>query len=95
MRRAITKKSEAWRNLQVNDSIRFVRLPSNLTTLHPETYRLYAKLIKRGRPQRVFQIDEYGLPWIYCRFRLRNGKWEHHWLAVNDDSWVKVKKHPV
>jgi hypothetical protein len=57
----------------------------------PETRRLYRKLIARKRPVRVFQIDEYRLPWISCRFRLPSGRWEHHWLAINDDSWVQVK----
>jgi hypothetical protein len=57
----------------------------------PETRRLYQRLIARRRPLRVFQIDEYGLPWVACRFRLPDGRWEHHWLAVNDDSWGRVK----
>ena len=59
--------------------------------LHAETRDLYLRLIARGRPSRVFQIDEYGLPWIRCRFRRKNGKWENHWLAINDDSWVLVR----
>jgi hypothetical protein len=61
-------------------------------TFSHETRRLYKKLIARGRSVRVFQVDEYGLPWIQCRFRLKSGKWEHHWLTVNDDSWVQVKR---
>ena len=63
-----------------------------ITYFAPETRRLYRKLIARNRPARVFQIDEYGLPWICCRFRRTNGTWETHWLAINDDSWVQV--HP-
>jgi hypothetical protein len=59
--------------------------------LLPETLRLYKKLIARGRASRVFQIDEYGLPWIHCRFRRKRGDWECHWLAINDDSWIAVK----
>jgi hypothetical protein len=34
------------------------------------------------------------LPWIQCRFRRKNGGWEYHWLAINDDSWVRVKTRP-
>jgi hypothetical protein len=84
-----------WQRLQVGDRVRFVRMPTFEGVLAgglmPETLRLYTRLIARGRPQRVFFIDEYGLPWIHCRFRRKNGKWEHHWLAINDDSWVRVK----
>jgi hypothetical protein len=88
---------EPWEDLRVGDRIRIVRMPSFADTpgaaFFPETRRLPKKLIARRRPVRVFQLDEYGLPWIRCRFRLRNGSWEHHWLAVNDDSWVRVKHH--
>ena len=84
-----------WKKLRVGDRIRFVRLPTfngeSGPGLHAETRHLYEKLIARGRPSRVFQIDEYRLPWIRCQFRRKNGRIEYHWLAVNDDSWVKVK----
>lgn len=84
-----------WKSLRVGDRIRFGRMPWDADapscTFLPETRRLYKKLIARGRPARVFQIDEYGLPWIRCQFRRRNGAWEYHSLAVNDDSWVRVK----
>jgi hypothetical protein len=90
---------EPWQKLRVGDRIRIVQMPSYSMDAQfsflPETRGLYKKLITRGSAQRIFQIDECGLPWIYCRFRLRNGKWEHHWLAVNDDSWVKVKKRQM
>ncbi len=84
-----------WKRLKVGDRVRFVRLPTTFNGkpgggLLPETLRLYKKLIARGRPARVFKIDEYGHPWIYCRFRRKNGQWEIHWLGVNDDSWVLV-----
>jgi hypothetical protein len=86
---------EDWRDLRVGERIRIVQMPLGAVTpgctFFPETRRLYKRLIARGRSLRVFQIDEYGLPWIQCRIRLRNGKWEHHWLAVNDNSWVRVK----
>jgi hypothetical protein len=87
--------SEAWRELQVGDPVRIVRMPSDADApgyyFAPETRRLYRKLIVRARPARVFQIDEFGLPWVRCRFRRKNGTWEHHWLAINDDSWVRVR----
>ena len=89
--------SDAWKELRVGDCVRFVRMPWDADAagyfFAPETRRLYKKLIARGGPARVFRIDEYGLPWIQCRFQRRNGTWEHHWLAINDDSWVRVQRH--
>jgi hypothetical protein len=86
---------EAWRELRVGDRVRIIRMPWDADApgyfFAPETRRLYRKLIARNRPSRVFQIDEYGLPWISCRFRRKNGTWEVHWLAINDDSWVRVR----
>lgn len=86
---------QSWKSLCVGDRVRFVKLPTFQGVagagLHPETLRVYKKLIARGRPQVVFQIDEDRLPWIRCRFRRKGGQWEHHWLAINDDSWIKVK----
>jgi hypothetical protein len=86
----------AWRHLQENDRIRIVRMPSGSdapgSLFSACTRRLYEKLIARRRAVRVYEIDEWGLPWIRCKFRRRNGSWEHHFLAVNDDSWVHAKR---
>ncbi|MFO0798315.1 MAG: hypothetical protein U0804_12630 [Gemmataceae bacterium] len=85
--------SEPWRELRVGDRIRVVRLPSGWGRpgyhVPTCTRRLFRRLIERGRPLRVYEVDEDGLPWVRCRFRLAKG-WEHHFLAVNDDSWVRV-----
>ena len=87
-------KKVTWKDLRIGDRVRFVRLPTFQGVLAagllPETLRLYKKLIARARPQRVFWIDEYGLPWIRCRFRRNSGTWEGHWLAINYYSWVLV-----
>ncbi|MBN9520545.1 hypothetical protein J0H58_18805 [bacterium] len=95
MSRVVPEANDDWKRLRVGDRIRFVRMPWYTDTpgytFPPETRRLYKRLIARGRPARVYEIDEYGLPWIRCRFRRRNSVWEHHFLAVNDDSWVRVK----
>lgn len=91
----MARKKAPWKTLRVGDRVRFMRLPTFQGVpgagLHAETLDLYERLIARGRPSRVFRIDEYGLPWIRCRFRRKNGGWEHHWLAINDDSWVRVQ----
>jgi hypothetical protein len=87
--------SEKLRELRVGDRVRIVRMPSDADApgfyFAPETRRLYKKLIARNRSVRVFKIDADGLPWIACRFRRRNATWEYHWLAINDDSWVRVR----
>lgn len=86
---------ERWRQLRIGDQIRIVRMPSDFSKpgyyVHRETRRLYKRLIERRRPVRVCEIDEWGTPWISCRFRMKNGRWEHHFLAVDDDSWERVK----
>ena len=60
----------------------------------PETVRVYKKLVARNRPVRIREIDEYGAPWYRCMFRMRNGKWEGHDLAVfdSDGNWIPVKR---
>lgn len=87
--------AETWRDLRVGDRVRIVRMPYDSYapgyTFFPETRRLYKKLIARQRALRVYEIDEWDSPWIRCRFRRKNGTWEHHFLAIRDDSWVKVK----
>jgi len=87
---------ELWKGLKVGDRVRFVRMPSGVDapgyTFARETRRLYEQLIARSRPARVCRVDGDGLPWIQCRFRRRNGRWQYHWLAINDDSWVRVRE---
>jgi hypothetical protein len=86
---------EQWRELRVGDRIRIVRMPTGVDapgyTSHRDTRRLYQRLIARRRSSRVFEIDDWGLPWIRCRFCRKHGIWEYHSLAINDDSWVRVK----
>jgi hypothetical protein len=86
--------TESWRDLKVNDRIRIILIPTEWSKpgyhVPPCTRKLYERLIQRKRSVRVYEIDEWGLPWIRCRFRYRKG-WMNHSLAVNDDSWVRVK----
>lgn len=87
---------EPWRDLRVGDRIRIVRMPSGVDdpgyTFPKETRLLYNRLIARGRSSRIYKIDDWGLPWINCRFKRKDGRLTHHSLAVNDDSWVRVKR---
>jgi hypothetical protein len=61
--------------------------------LHRDTRRVFKKLIARRRPVRIARIDEYGSPWYSCRFRMKDGRWEWHDLAVleGEDNWIPVK----
>jgi len=92
----MSKKIELWRTLKVGDYIRLVEYPPEFLqpgcVIFPETIRVYKKLVKRKRPLRISNIDEYGLPWIRCRFPIRNGRYEWHFLAMNHDGIVKVKR---
>jgi hypothetical protein len=91
----MSSNEPAWKKLKVGDRVRFVRLPTFYTVdgrgLHAETLDLYKRLIAARKISRVYQVDKDGLPWIRCRFRLPNGDWERHWLAINDDSWELVR----
>ena len=52
---------------------------------------LYKRLIARRRPVRVFRLDDWGLPWIRCNFRKKDGGWGYHTSAFNHDGWVRVR----
>gem|GEM_PF-5494481 len=62
-------------------------------TLHRETRSVYQRLIDRKRSVRIYKIDESGLPWIQCRWQLKNGTWQYHSLAVNHDGWIRVVRN--
>lgn len=79
---------EPWRTLGVGDQIRIVRLPYQDLPhfqLHESTRKLYQHLIIKRKVLKIAELDQAGRPWVHCRFK-SNGKWEHHSLAVDDDS---------
>jgi hypothetical protein len=91
-----TNRAIRKRRLRVGDRIRIVSVPGEGATdycIHRDTRKAYRVLIERGRPVRVFRIDEDGLPWFRFRIRLKNGTWEHHFMCVapGEDNWVMVK----
>ena len=95
---AVPATPDDWRTLKVGDRVRIVRMPTGVDepgyTFHPDSRRLYERLIdrcRRGRSLRVFEICEHGLPWVQHRYRDEDGVRHHEWLALNDDSWVRVK----
>lgn len=86
--------SEVWRSLRVGDRVRLVEYPPEFLeagfTIHRETVRVYKRILKRRRSLRVFQIDEFGHPWVECRFRRADGTIEYHKLAFNHGGIVRV-----
>lgn len=84
------------RGLKVGDRVRLVHFPSEYlppATIHQETKRLYKRLLERRRSVRVYKIDNWGMPWIKCQFRRKNGRWEYHYLLIGTESgWTKVKR---
>jgi hypothetical protein len=86
---------DLWRALKAGDRIRLVEFPPEFSGeayyVHRDTMQVYRKLLSRGRPIRVQKVDENGIPWVECRFRLKDGRWEWHWLAFNHDGLVRVK----
>jgi hypothetical protein len=40
---------------------------------------------------RICEIDDWGMPWIRCRFRRKNGRWVHHGLGLDEMGWVLVE----
>jgi hypothetical protein len=85
---------ELWRRLRVGDRIRLLRLPTDFfdwRSLHRETKEAYRYLLNRRTPLRVFQIDEYGFPWVEFQFRDKSGKMRHDWMAMNHGGIAIVK----
>ena len=87
--------AELWKELRVGDRVRLTEMPPEFLQegyyIQRHTMRVYKKLVARRRPLRVYKIDEYGYPWVECRFRRKNGKYEMHWLAFNHDGFVRVQ----
>ena len=86
---------ELWRKLRVGDKVRITEIPPEFLhrgyTICTETMRVYKRLVARRRPVRVAFIDEWGSPWIKCRFRLKDGRWERHNLSINHSGLVLVQ----
>jgi len=88
---------ELWRRLRIGDRIRLVAIPLDFLdwkSLHRETKQAYKYLLGRRRPVTVWQIDEYGMPWVLFRFREKNGRIGDNSLAVNHEGIVLVRSRP-
>lgn len=87
--------AEAWQELEVGDRIRLVAEPPEWRQpgyhVPTSTRRLVRRLIARRRPLRIYEVDEWGSPWVCCRFRRAAGDWEHHFLSITQGGWVRVR----
>ncbi|MBN1589639.1 MAG: hypothetical protein JW888_09000 [Pirellulales bacterium] len=84
------------KKLKVGDRIKFVSLPDEWQdqefTIHEDDVEFMKIMIARNWPSRVYEIDEYGKPWIYARVRSEDG-WEHHtWGICEKTGWRIVRK---
>jgi hypothetical protein len=81
-------------NLKVGDRIRIVRLPPIWSTpgyvVPISSRRVFVRLIARGRPLRIRDVDERGQAWVWWRVRRANGRVVHHGITVDDGCWVRV-----
>lgn len=83
------------RKLKIGDRVRFVSLPEEWSrpnyTLHKECLAFMKAMIRRDFPSRVYQIDEFGIPWIAARM-FRRRRWEYHtWGIFESTGWRLVK----
>jgi hypothetical protein len=88
------KTNGLWRKSKVGDQIRLTEIPPEFLQVgyyvHLETMRLYKKLLARRRSLRVHEIDKDGFPWIWCRFRRKDGRLEWHKLAFNHGGFMRL-----
>jgi hypothetical protein len=84
-------------SLKVGDLVRFVALPDEwsqggFSPVPPESLAFMKRLIRRTWPSRVYEIDEYGRPWIRARIRERGKMREHIWAIMESTGWRRVNR---
>ena|SRR5438552_1197528 len=90
----MARQIKSFRGLKVGDRVRLVEMPAKYRlgyNIHRETWQLYKRLLARRRLMRICKIDDWGLPYIYCRFRRKTGGWAHHWLGLDEMGWALVE----
>ena len=84
------------RQLQVDDLVRFVSLPEEWEKPgyqnHRDTISFMKRMIRRTWPSRVFEVDDWGYPWIHARI-LRWGRIEYHAYCITEKTgWRMVRR---
>ena len=83
------------KKLRIGDRVRFVSLPDEWQDpqyrVLPEDVDFMESMVARSWPSRVYEVDEFGTPWISARLR-KNGEVEHHtWGLLERTGWRVVK----
>ncbi len=82
--------------LKVNDKVKFISIPKEWSKpgyrIDIDSINFIKLLIKRKSPSRVFEIDEYGYPFIAARTKEGKLTIMHTWLISEHSGWRKVKK---
>lgn len=83
------------KSLKVVDLIRFVALPKEWShpgyTIQRDSIAFMKVMIKRTWPSRVFEIDDYGCPWVYARIYQRGKMYHHYWAITEATGWRRIK----
>ena len=58
----------------------------------PGFNRFYEKDDSGPWPSRVYEIDEYGQPWIRAKIRERGKLREHFWAIFESTGWRRVSR---
>ncbi len=80
--------------LKVGDKVRFTSIPEEWNrlriTLHRDDLAFMKYVIARGRPSRVYEVDENGIPWVAMRIQGPKGLEFHTWGIFEKTGWRKV-----
>ena len=82
------------KTLKVGDKVRFISVPKEWSdpkiTVHRDDVKFMKAIIARGRPSRIYEVDEYGTPWVAMRLQGLSGLEHHTWGIMEKTGWRKV-----
>jgi len=84
------------KTLRVGDLVRFVSIPEEWSQpgyrILPESVEFMERMIQRAWPSRVYEIDEFGHPWIAAKFKDEDNNLSHHWAIMESIGWRRVRR---
>jgi hypothetical protein len=87
------------KTLKVGDLVRFVAIPAEWSrpgyTVQACDRSFMKRMIQRTWPSRVYQIDEFGQPWVSARIRERGKLCHHFWAILESTGWRRVNPRVV
>jgi hypothetical protein len=81
--------------LKVGDLVKFMELPDEWTgsdKIPSESREFMGIMFKHKSPSRVYEIDEYGHPWIQANLKKNRKRVMHTWAIFESTGWRKVKR---